>query len=134
MEENNEAENDADFLQKQKSQFIGTDGDDFDDGDKNRSNLSKDILDGITKRVVFNENSMNRDGFKSEYTNEKLSSFMHSNNEKCHLIDPSELTSGIHNFKFFNFKQNRRFREEEYNQLLKCLGTLLKFNYNKYIL
>ncbi len=28
-----------------------------------------------------------------------------TNNEKCHLIDPSELSSGAHNFKFFNFKQ-----------------------------
>ncbi len=114
---------DADFIQKQQSQFIGTDLDDIDDAEKNRSNLSKDILDGITKRVVFNETSMNK-----EFSNDKLSSFMHSNNEKCHLIDPSELSSGAHNFKFYNFKQNRRFREEEYNQLLKCLGTFLFTN------
>lgn len=99
--------------------------DDFDE-EKNRSSLSKDILDGITKRVVFNENSMTKDGLKSEYSNDKISSFLHSNNEKCHLIDPSELSSAGHNFKFFNFKQNRRFREEEYNQLLKCLGKNYK--------
>ena len=115
---------DADFIQKQQSQFIVTDLEDLDDAEKNRSNLSKDILDGITKRVVFNETSINK-----ENTYDKLSSFMHSNNEKCHLIDPSELSSGNHNFKFFNFKQNRRLREEEYNQLLKCLGKFIYLHF-----
>jgi len=90
--------------------------------------LSKEILDGITKRVVFNEASINKD-----FTYDKLSTFMQTNNEKCHLIDPSELSTVAHNFKFFNFKQNRRFREEEYNQLLKCLSIILKLNFNNII-
>ena len=86
---------------------------------KYSQNFTDELLAGITKRVVFNENR-----FKISETLTSLKSFMI--NEKCHLIDQNELNNmDDQNFKFANFKQNRRSKEEEYNKLLQCLSRKL---------
>jgi hypothetical protein len=78
--------------------------------------LTDDILEGITKRVVFNENRI-----KVSETLSQLKAFMI--NEKCHLINENDFnTVDEHNLKFTHFKQNRRSKEEEYNKLLQCLS------------
>lgn len=80
---------------------------------------SREILDGITKRVILNEANQNNP-FQSQSF---YKSFMMGNNEKCHLIDTVDLKGCDTNLRFANLKQNKKYKEIEYNQLLECLST-----------
>ena len=81
---------------------------------------SKDILAGITKRVVLTDT----EHLKKLNNNfiRKYNSIDKSNDEKGHIMEPLDLMSNYENFKFRRSNQNKIVRESEYNQLLECLS------------
>jgi hypothetical protein len=92
-----------------------------------RKKTSRELLDGITKRVVFNEMQNANYPYskvKNAKTNiNKLYPFLNGYHEKCHLIEPFDLNEQPDkNMRFSNLVDNRRRKEVEYNQLLECLS------------
>ena len=97
-------------------------------GDMKRKTSAKEILEGITKRVVLNEMHSHHgdehnlhDRYNSSAANEKSHMFMEP---LMNLKDEHK------NMIFANLNMNRRRREIEYNQLLECLSNDFVFGDN----
>ncbi|CAF0708647.1 unnamed protein product [Brachionus calyciflorus] len=113
----------------------------FTDHDKNENTLderkrtknSREILEGITKRVIIadtqNMKKLSNQEFFRRYNTMEMDS-----DEKGHFIEPPDLKSNNDNFKFRRMIQNKKTTEYEYNQLLECLiirGLDLHNHYEK---
>lgn len=93
--------------------------------ERKRAKNSKEILAGITKRVVMADTQhlkkLSKDFIR------KYNSIDTSNDEKGHIIEPVDLKSNYNNYKFRRSNQNKKIREIEYNQLLECLSKIFIF-------
>lgn len=95
--------------------------------DGKRKTSAKEMLEGITKRVVLNESNPNA----SKYANNNYNEINRLNpsllNEKSHLLaEPGLNLKDEHkNMVFSSMSMNKRKKDIEYNQLLECLSNNL---------
>lgn len=93
--------------------------------DANRRTSAKEMLEGITKRVVLNESNPNA----SKFVNNDFSEINKLNprflNEKSHLLSEPALNfrDEHKNMIFSSMSMNKRKKDIEYNQLLECLSN-----------
>ena len=99
--------------------------------DAKRKTSAKEMLEGITKRVVLNEVNPNA----SKYSNNNHLDMNKLNprflNEKSHLLAEPFLNfgDGQRNMIFSSMNMNKRNKDIEYNQLLECLSNDINFDF-----
>ena len=100
--------------------------------DAKRKTSAKEMLEGITKRVVLNELNPNA----SKYVNNNYNEINGLNpsllNEKSHLLaEPGlNLRDEHKNMIFSSMSMNKRKKDIEYNQLLECLSKEIYYKEN----